>query len=67
VNVILVIRMGNSNYSIDVTYRALLSILPARIILNLREAVRTNSLNSWDVTAEPEVERSRPVEGSMEA
>jgi len=52
VNIILLSTMGDTNYSINVTYRALLSILPARIILNIREAVTEDNLNSWDVTVD---------------
>jgi len=55
-NVVLLATMRDINYSLDVTYRALLAILPSRIILNMREAVRaTSSLPGWHITMDREL------------
>ncbi|EJT96780.1 hypothetical protein DACRYDRAFT_119850 [Dacryopinax primogenitus] len=48
VNVALVISTQSVNYSLNGTYRALVSVLSARMILDLREAATT--LDPWETT-----------------
>jgi len=53
-NVILLRVTQEPNYSLNATYRALLSVLPARIILNIREAASEGGrLDGWDITLGP--------------
>lgn len=52
-NSTLLIVKQDLDFSMDATYRAFLSILPARIILNIREAVREGGLDRWDMTTDP--------------
>jgi len=51
----MLLAMQDIDFSLDATYRALLSALPAHIILNLREAANESSLDRWDVTVGREV------------
>ncbi|EJT96777.1 hypothetical protein DACRYDRAFT_25474 [Dacryopinax primogenitus] len=48
INVILLRATGEPNYSLNLTYRALTSNLPSRIIINIREAA--TGLDRWDCT-----------------
>ncbi|KZT57328.1 hypothetical protein CALCODRAFT_286644 [Calocera cornea HHB12733] len=66
-NTLMIRFMRTEDYSLDATYRALLCILPARIILNVREAATL--LDGWDTTLRSEIpsipEDSRASRGTQ--
>ncbi|KZT57317.1 hypothetical protein CALCODRAFT_517535 [Calocera cornea HHB12733] len=48
INIILLRTLGDPDYALNATYRALTSNLPSRIIINIREAA--TGLDKWDCT-----------------